>query len=240
MTNLNSNMFLAIFIGVALIAIIYYLNQNDDQPIQNHGTINNQTINNQANYPTKENTNVYPNSQKYSLGQNEVSDSIVDDLVAQYNQNDIDGAISASDPMSSEHGPFTNYGQKKQLCLRSSEFPYEDDDDHDPRDFTYKKQKFTRRTPEDVKDLFDVSKMLPQEIEDDWFDTEPLLSTKKIKGTHLIHPKVHMGVNTISGSLRNGTHDIRGDIVNPKIPISPWGNSTIEPDTNLKGICNPI
>ena len=49
-----------------------------------------------------------------------------------------------------------------------------------------------------------------------------------------------MGANTISGSLRNGTHDIRGDIVNPKIPVSPWGNSTIEPDTNIKGICNPV
>jgi len=106
--------------------------------------------------------------------------------------------------------------------------------------FLIKKNKFTKRTPDDVKDLFDINKMLPQEIEKDWFDVEPLLTTKKIKGTHLLHPKVHMGVNTVASSLRNGTHDIRGDIPNPKFPISPWLNSTIEPDTNLKGICNPV
>ncbi len=48
------------------------------------------------------------------------------------------------------------------------------------------------------------------------FDVEPLMGTKKIKGTHLIHPKVHMGVNTIQNSLKNGTHDIRGDYTKSK------------------------
>jgi len=110
---------------------------------------------------------------------------------------------------------------------------------NDNRDFDYKKNNFTLRSYEDVEDQFDVNKMLPQE-EEDWFDITPLMTTKKIKGTHLIHPKVHMGVNTVASSLRNGTHDIRGDIVNPKINTGPWLQSTIEPDTNIKGICNPI
>ena len=153
----NSNMLLAIFIGIALIAVIYYLNQNDEQPIQNHGSIGNQ-VDDQSVQQTKA---TRPN----------MGDSIVDDLVAQYNQRDTNDYVSGTDPMSSEYGPFDNYGTKKQIQLRNSEFPYEDDDEHDPRDFAYKKQKFSRRTPEDIKDLFDVNKMLPQEIEDDWFDT---------------------------------------------------------------------
>lgn len=178
------------------------------------------------------------------------------------------GEFSPSDPMSETHAPFDNYGRKRQLNMRRMEEPYSSDpydhrqasymekrmikkspldreqdnvmSENDPRDFTYKKNKFTQRTQKDIDDLFDVDKMLPQEDRNDWFDITPLESTKKIKGTHLIHPKVHMGVNTISTSLRNATHDIRGDIVNPKLNTGPWNQSTIEPDTNIKGICNSI
>jgi hypothetical protein len=240
MANLNSNMLLAIFAGVVLIAIIYYLNKNDDQPIPNSGTIsNNATINNTQ-------RPMLPMQQQAINNRNhdEISDSIVDELVSQYNVDDRPRNGSAvgyspSDPMANDYGQFNGYAKRKQLNMKNMELPYSDNE-YDNRDFSYKKKKFTKRTPDDIKDLFDVQKMLPQEIEEDWFDVEPLQSTKKIKGTHLIHPKVHMGVNTVGSSLKNGTHDIRGDVPNPKINVSPWMNSTIEPDTNLKGICNPV
>lgn len=134
-----------------------------------------------------------------------------------------------------------NFDQDNQIRANESfanqfeNFTLEEDD---KRDFIYKKKKFTKRTPEDIKDLFDVDKMLPQEIEDDWFDTSPLMTAKKIKGSNLINPKKNIGINTVQSSLRNATHDIRGDIPNPKINISPWNNSTIDPDTNIKGLCN--
>jgi len=173
-----------------------------------------------------------------------MDDYLVDRLVAEYSVQDIpdDAAIghfTGSDPNASDYGSFTGYGKKKQMNFRKTDLPYPSDiDDH--RDFSYKRQLFTKRTPDDVKDLFDVQQLLPTEIEEDWFDIEPLQATKKIRGTHLIHPKVHMGVNTVGSTLRNGTHDIRGDIPNPKIRVSPWNISTIEPDTNIKGLCNPI
>ena len=236
----NSNMLLVILAVVVLIAIIYYLNKNDEQPIHNNGTITNNN-NNTRNY-TNDNVHI-PNNQVSSINNqafnnpnyNNVSDSIFDELVSQYNGQDQKTIYTASDPMTNQFGPFTGYEQKRLINTGRPDLPY--NDEYDQRDFVHKKKKFTRRTPDDVKDLFDVDKMLPQEIEHDWFDTEPLQSTKKIKGTHLIHPKIHMGVNTIGSSLKNGTHDIRGDIPNPKINVSPWGNSTIEPDTNLKGLC---
>lgn len=109
--------------------------------------------------------------------------------------------------------------------------------DSNPKEFLYKKKKFIKRTPEDVKDLFDVEKMLPQEIEEDWFDVEPLRTTKRIKG-NLLHPKYLIGVDTIRSSKKNSTHDIRGDVPTPKIYVSPWNNSTIEPDNNFKGLCS--
>ena len=244
MSGLNSNMLIGLFIGVILIATIYYLNKNDDQPIPNEGSIKTAVSGNQVNGSGVQFRPANP-PMIDNRKSDEISNSIVDDLVAQYSVQDrpIDGggsgSFTACDPMAEQHGLFDNYGKKRQLNFRKMEKPYTEDE-YDPRDFSYKKKKFTKRTPDDVKELFDVNKMLPQEVEEDWFDVEPLLTTKKIKGTHLIHPKVHMGVNTVGNSLRNGTHDIRGDIPNPKIQVSPWLNSTIEPDTNIKGICNPI
>ena len=101
-----------------------------------------------------------------------------------------------------------------------------------------KKQKFKFSSRQKVQEQFDVSKLLPQEVNNEWFDTEPLLQTKKIKHSHLINPSANYGVNTISGSLRNATHDIRGDENIPKQDVGPWLQSTIEPDTNIRGFCN--
>jgi|SRR5271154_4245946 len=247
MNKFNSNILLGVFAGIFIILLIYYLNKDDDQPIHNEGTVDlaaslahgSQTSfmpvssYRPANPPMVENRKP-----------DDISNSIVDDLVAQYTVEDRPmeggtGSFTASDPMAGDYGAFDNYGKKRQLNFKQMESPYADDE-YDPRDFSYKKKRFSKRTPDDVRELFDINKMLPQEVMEDWFDVEPLLTTKKIKGTHLIHPKVHMGVNTVGSSLRNGTHDIRGDIANPKINVSPWNNSSIEPDTNLKGICNPI
>ena len=47
----------------------------------------------------------------------------------------------------------------------------------------------------------------------------------------------HIGINTIGESLKNASYYIRGTIPNPKFVVSPWGNSTYEPDFNLKPLC---
>jgi hypothetical protein len=46
-----------------------------------------------------------------------------------------------------------------------------------------------------------------------------------------------IGINTVGQSLKNASYDIRGTIPNPKFVVSPWGNSTYEPDFNLKPLC---
>ena len=46
-----------------------------------------------------------------------------------------------------------------------------------------------------------------------------------------------MPVTTINCTLKNPSHDIRGTIANPKFVVSPWMQSTIEPDNNLKSLC---
>lgn len=203
MVCFNKNILLALIAGILLIALIYFLNRNNQQPVA-------------TTRATTERMTMLPkstrsNPSKFDL-QSQMSDSVMDELVNQYT---LDSDLNYS-PVQSD----------VRSDIRS-------DINSDQSQFNYKKRPYVRRTPADIEDLFDVEKMLPQETEPDWFDTEPLQTTK-IKG-NLIHPKVHMGINTVGNSLRNATHDIRGDIPNPKIHVSPWNMSTIEPDTNLKG-----
>jgi hypothetical protein len=43
-----------------------------------------------------------------------------------------------------------------------------------------------------------------------------------------------LGIDTIQSSKRNASHDLRGSIPCPKFVVSPWNNSTIDPDLNIK------
>lgn len=82
------------------------------------------------------------------------------------------------------------------------------------------------------EDLFDVDKYLPQEINDDWFEVTP--EPISVKNRHLINITKPVGINTIGTSLKNASWDLRGSPACPKFVVSPWLQSSIEPDTNIK------
>lgn len=82
------------------------------------------------------------------------------------------------------------------------------------------------------EDLFDADKYLPQEVNDDWF--EVMAEPVSVKNRHLINVTKPIGINTIGTSLGNPSYDIRGTPANPKFVVSPWLQSSIEPDHNLK------
>jgi hypothetical protein len=84
------------------------------------------------------------------------------------------------------------------------------------------------------EDLFNVTKLLPNETKDDWFEVMP--EPISVKNRHLINVTRPVGVNTIGTSLRNASWDIRGSPPCPKFVASPWLQSSIEPDTNIKAI----
>lgn len=44
----------------------------------------------------------------------------------------------------------------------------------------------------------------------------------------------HFGIDTVSSSLRNANKQLRSDPVIPQIPVGPWQQSTISPDTNRR------
>lgn len=93
-----------------------------------------------------------------------------------------------------------------------------------------------KKTKFSTDELFDVDKLLPQEVNKDWFELMP--DAIKVKNRHLINIARPIGTASIAGSLRNASHDIRGDIPNPKFVVSPFMNSTIEPNVYNIGLCN--
>jgi len=82
-------------------------------------------------------------------------------------------------------------------------------------------------------DMFNAGSLLPAQ-QTDWFEVH---NNVNVKNSHLINVYRPVGANTVSGSLRNASHDFRGDIANPKYVVSPWLQSTISPDHNNKGLC---
>ena len=110
-------------------------------------------------------------------------------------------------------------------------------------------QAFERPIPPEARpDVVDVNKnnvkkydakdFLPKEINDQWFDTDFSQAKYNINDDKLINTERYViGVNTVGQSLKNATYDIRGTIPNPKFTVSPWNNSTYEPDFNLKSLC---
>ena len=85
---------------------------------------------------------------------------------------------------------------------------------------------------------YDSKAYLPQEINDKWFDTDFTQAKFKMNNDKLINTdKYVIGVDTVGQSLKNATWDLRGTIANPKYAVSPWNDSTYEPDYNLKALC---
>lgn len=85
---------------------------------------------------------------------------------------------------------------------------------------------------------YDAKDFLPKEINSQWFDTDFSQAKYNVNDDKLINTERYVvGVNTVGQSLKNASYDIRGTIANPKFTVSPWNNSTMEPDFNLKGLC---
>ena len=82
---------------------------------------------------------------------------------------------------------------------------------------------------------YNTKDFLPKEINDDWFNTDFSQAKYNINDDKLINTEKYViGVNTVGQSLKNASYDIRGSINVPKYSVSPWNNSTTEPDYNIK------
>ena len=78
--------------------------------------------------------------------------------------------------------------------------------------------------------------LLPKDVNKDWFETDfsNVQAEYNIDDDKLINTDKLIGINTVGQSLKNPSYDIRASPACPKFTVSPWQQSTIEPDFNIK------
>jgi len=84
---------------------------------------------------------------------------------------------------------------------------------------------------------FKSSELLPNEVNKDWFETDFSHAQVNVNNDNLVvTDKYVIGVNTVGQSLKNPSYDLRSAPPCPKFTVSPWNQSTIEPDFNIKSV----
>ena len=92
-----------------------------------------------------------------------------------------------------------------------------------------------KATKQSAKDIYNLDNFLPKQVNEDWFDNVP--EPISVKNRYLINISKQVGVNTVGSSHKNASWDLRGEVYCPKFVVSPWMQSSIEPDTSLVGLC---
>jgi hypothetical protein len=75
--------------------------------------------------------------------------------------------------------------------------------------------------------------LLPQDTNSQWAQVNPT-GAGDIQGKNFLSAGALIGVNTVGQSLRNANYQLRSEPANPQVNVSPWQQSTIEPDLNRR------
>ena len=90
----------------------------------------------------------------------------------------------------------------------------------------------TAPSPNDCfpRDKNTLEDLLPKDAANStWAQVNPA-GQGDVKDQNFLNAGFHMGINTVGQTLRNPNYQLRSEPPNPKLNISPWNQSTIEPD----------
>ena len=83
------------------------------------------------------------------------------------------------------------------------------------------------------KDQLSPTDLLPDDPNSTWAQVNPA-GQGELKDQNFLNAGYHIGVNTVGQTLRNANLQVRSEPPNPQVVVSPWLQTTIEPDTNRK------
>lgn len=96
----------------------------------------------------------------------------------------------------------------------------------------------TRNVP---KDCFPKDKLTPEDLlpsdaaNSEWAQVNPA-GQGDVKNKNYLTAGYHVGINTVGNTLRNPNMQLRSEPPNPQAQVSPWLQSTIEPDLNRRAL----
>jgi hypothetical protein len=76
---------------------------------------------------------------------------------------------------------------------------------------------------------YDPSELLPKDLNSQWAQLNPA-GNADFKNVNLLKAGYLIGIDTVGSTLRNANLQERSEPPNPTTSVSPWLNSTIEPD----------
>jgi hypothetical protein len=216
--------------AIIVLALLYYVNTYSSSPTPNAGNIT--MAENKAN-SKKLDSSIYPgqvygdtgdyNNGRLSVSKNDFGTledrGDTDEWDAYFNQNNsITGRAQIREfqesykPLDESGGLYANYDVPLKKRRNKVNKKMISDGSFDP-------------------DMYDPENLLPQEYDEDWFEVidKPI----NLKG-RLLRLENPLGINTINETLKVPNLDLRPSPPCPKMNISPWNNSTVEPDTNIK------
>ena len=97
----------------------------------------------------------------------------------------------------------------------------------------------TKKSTEFPKDCFPKDKLTPDDLlpkdsaNSDWAQVNPA-GQGDVQNQNFLTAGYHVGINSVGSTLRNANMQLRSEIPNPQLKVSPWLQSTIEPDLNRK------
>lgn len=89
------------------------------------------------------------------------------------------------------------------------------------------------------KDCFPKDKLTPEDLlprdaaNSEWAQVNPA-GQGDVQNQNFLTAGHHVGINSVGSTLRNPNLQLRSEIPNPQVKVSPWLQSTIEPDLNRR------
>jgi hypothetical protein len=77
--------------------------------------------------------------------------------------------------------------------------------------------------------ISDPADLLPKDTNSQWAQLNPA-GGADFKNVNLLKAGYNIGIDTVGSSLRNANLQVRSEPPNPTTTVSPWMNTTIEPD----------
>jgi hypothetical protein len=82
------------------------------------------------------------------------------------------------------------------------------------------------------KDKLSAEDLLPNDAANsEWAQVNPA-GQGDVQNQNFLSAGYHVGINSVGSTLRNANLQIRSEPPNPQVKVSPWLQSTIEPDLN--------
>jgi Na+-transporting methylmalonyl-CoA/oxaloacetate decarboxylase gamma subunit len=111
----------------------------------------------------------------------------------------------------------------------SAKVEYSDDEGSSVEHFSNQRSKNSSYP----KDQLSAEDLLPQDQSSLWASVNPS-GQGSLKDRNFLQSAYHIGINTVGQTLRNANLQLRSEPPNPQVKVSPWLQSTIEPDVSRK------